>query len=186
MHVTRAELSYQDVKNAKQFKDVGKELQAWFKVQMQGGKAGVLVSHNVTVDVEFLSAEYQRVGMRFLPGMTKSLDTLNVLRRFGSLAYRKVAVEDWPQEHLTKTGKPSMCIKAIAIYALSKKSVPQEVAEVCGEHHDADADTRMVQVGLFDEEQFGKQSMYHSSDYGSIRRGHEKSRHDQQRPRSPH
>ena len=79
MHVTRAELSYQDVKNVKQFKDVGKELQAWFKVQMQGGKAGVLVSHNVTVDVEFLSAEYQRADMRFLPGMTKSLDTLNVL-----------------------------------------------------------------------------------------------------------
>ena len=162
IHLTHAGLSYEDLKHEKPFKDVAVELQSWFKVQMQGGKAGVLVSHNTAVDIQFLITEYQRAGMRFPSNMDKGLDTLKVLRRFSSLAYRRVAVEDWPEGHLTKTGKPSMGVKPCAIYALSKREPPQTFDEVCGEHHDADADTRGVQVILFDEKQFGQRSLYHT------------------------
>ena len=162
MCVTHAGLSYEDLKHEMPFKDVAVELNAWFQVQMQGSKIGVLVSHNTAVDIQFLSVEYQRAGMRLPANMDKGLDTLDVLRRFSSLAYRRVAIEDWPEGHLTKTGKPSMGVKPCAIYALSKRDPPRTFTEVCGEHHDADADTRAAQVLLFDEKQFGRRSLYHA------------------------
>ena len=52
--------------------------------------------------------------------------------------------------------KPSIGVKPCAIYALSKRDTPASFEEVCGEHHDAEADTRAVAVILFDEEQFGE------------------------------
>ena len=155
-----AGLSYEDLRKEKQFSEVGVDLQAWFINQMQGFEAGVLVSHNTAVDIQFLCAEYQRAGMRFPDGMEKGLDTLGVLKRFTSLAYRQVASEDCPEGHLTKTGKPSMGVKPCAIYALSKRDSPELLEDVCGEHHDAD--TRMVGVILFDEKQFDKRSLYHA------------------------
>ena len=95
--------------------------------------------------------------------MEKGLDTLQVLKRFASLAYRKVDPEDWSEGYLTKTDTASIGVKPCAIYALSKREVSELLSDVCGEHHDADADTRMVDVGvvLFDEKQFSKHSLYH-------------------------
>ena len=93
-YVMHAGLSHEDLKNEKSFAEVALELQAWFKQQMQGFQAGVLVSHNTAVDIQFLTVEYQRAGMHFPAGMEKGLDTLQVLKRFSSLTYRKVDPED--------------------------------------------------------------------------------------------
>ena len=142
-NVMHAELSYEDLKNEKPFAEVAVEMQAWFKQQMQGFEAGVLVSHNTAVDIQFLTVEYQRADIRFPGGMEKGLDTLQVLKRFASLTYRKVDPEDWSEGYLTKTGKTSMGFKSCAIYALSKREVSELLSDVCGELHDADSDTRM-------------------------------------------
>jgi len=94
----------------------------------------------------------------FPPAITLGLDTLGTVRRFSSLAYRKVSATDWPE--LTSKGKPSMGVKPCAIYALSKRQPPQSFEDACGDHHDAEADTRAVAVILFDSEQFGTRSLY--------------------------
>ena len=137
------------------------ELQAWFTEQMQD-KEGVLVSHNSSVDIQFLLCEYIRAGITLPSRMKYGLDTLKTLTRFSSLAYRKVTPEQWPPGYLTKTGKTSMGVKPCAVYALSKRTRPVSFAEACGNHHDADADTRAVAVILFDEKQFGNKSLYHA------------------------
>lgn len=154
-------ISYEDLKNEKQFADIAVELQAWFSEQMQD-KEGVLVSHNSSVDIQFLLCEYIRSGITLPSRMKYGLDTLKTLTRFSSLAYRKVAPEQWPSGYITKTGKTSMGVKPCAIYALSKRTRPVSFEKACGNHHDADADTRAVAVILFDEKQFGKKSLYHA------------------------
>ena len=87
------------------------------------------------------------------------LDTLKCVKRFGSVAYRKVPKEEWPL--LTDKGAPSMGVKPCAIYALRNRDPPETFASVCGEHHDADADTRAVAVVLFDWVQFQKKGLWH-------------------------
>ena len=47
------------------------------------------------------------------------------------------------------------------MHALSKRNPPEEFAVACGEHHDAEADTKAVAVILFDEAVFGTNGLYH-------------------------
>ena len=154
-------ISNSDLKNEKQFAEVVVELQAWFKHHMRD-KAGVLVSHNTPVDVQFLLCEYIRAGQQLPPQMKYGLDTLQTLNRFSTLAYRKVPADEWPPDFITKTGKTSMGVKPCAIYALSKRSTPESFEVACGQHHDADADTRAVAVILFDELLFGQKSLQYT------------------------
>ena len=147
------------------FPAVAKELNAWFNTHLQGGQTGVLVSHNNAVDVQFLLCEYLRAGIKLPKPIKYALDTLAVIKRFSSLAYRKVTINDSPwsddPDLLTTRGNPSMGVKPCAMYALSKRATPATFLEVCGEHHDAVADTRAVAVILFDKEQFGDKSLQH-------------------------
>ena len=55
-----------------------------------------------------------------------------------------------------------MGVKPCATYALSQRNPPEQFKDVCGDHHDAVADTRAVAVILFDEKQFKKSSLYHT------------------------
>ena len=143
------------------FPAVATMLNSWFLQMLNGKKVDVLVSHNTPVDVQFLVCEYMRDRKKIPEDITLVLDTCATLKRFSSVAYRKVAPADWHPDYLTKKGKPSMGVKPCAIHALHKLSPPQEFSEVCGEHHDAEADTKAVAVILFDEEQFKSQSLYH-------------------------
>ena len=54
-----------------------------------------------------------------------------------------------------------MGVKPCAIYALRHRDPPETFALACGEHHDADADTRAVAVVLFDWEQFRKAGLWY-------------------------
>ena len=141
------------------FPDVAKDLNNWFNKLLANAQCGVLVSHNTATDVQYLCCEYQRAGMKLPKKIKYVIDTLTTLRRFSSLQYRKVAPADWPE--LTKKGKLSMGVKSCAIYALSKRDKPETFVQACGEHHDADADTRAVAVILFDSDQFGNKGLYH-------------------------
>ena len=141
-------------------------LNEWFVAQLGDNKTGVLVAHNSATDAQFLSCEYQRANMLLPPQTNLVLDTLKCIKRFGSLVYRKVAKEEW--SILTDKGAPSMGVKPCAIYALRHRDPPETFALACGEHHDADADTRAVAVVLFDWEQFRKAGLWYfiSSDFG--------------------
>ena len=159
--VTMTGIRNQDLVNEKHFPEVAQILNEWLVSQLGDNTAsiGVLVSHNATTDAQFLSCEYQRAGM-LLPSQTNLvLDTLKCLKRFASLVYRKVDKEDWPQ--LTDKGALSMGVKPCAIYALRHRDPPETFAIACGEHHDADADTRAVAVILFDRQQFGKNGLWY-------------------------
>ena len=121
---------------------------------------GVLVSHNTATDIQFLLSEYIRCDKQLPKQIVLGLDTLETIRRFASVQYRKVSVESWPEA--TSTGRPSMGVKPCATYALSQRNPPEQFKDVCGDHHDAVADTRAVAVILFDEKQFKQNSLYHT------------------------
>ena len=69
-------------------------LNAWFENILQTASCGVLVSHNTATDIQFLSAEYIRAGMKLPDKVNDELNTLDVLKRFSSLCYRKVDPDD--------------------------------------------------------------------------------------------
>ena len=138
----------QDLVNEKHFPEVAKILNEWLVSQLGDKPTAVLVSHNTATDVQFLSCEYQRAGMLLPPQTNFVLNILKCLKRFPSLVYRKVDKKDWPQ--LTDKGALSMGVKPCAIYALRHRDPPESFAIACGEHHDADTDTRAVAVFLFD------------------------------------
>ena len=119
------------------------------------------MSHNTPVDIQYLLCEYLRLGVTLPPAIKLGLDTCATLKRFSSLEYRKVSVDDWPKDGLTAKGKPSMGVKPCASYALSKRDPPENFKDSCGDHHDAKADTRAVAVILFDLKQFGSRSLHH-------------------------
>ena len=163
LHVT--EISAHTVANKPQFEVVAKELNQWFERHLQGNKTGVLVSHNTPVDVQFLATEYLRSNMKLPEAVTLGLDTLATLRRFSALVYRKTTSADWPwnsdPDLITTKGKPTMGVKPCAMFALSKRQPPEKFEDACGNHHDAEADTRAVAVILFDSQQFGNKGLYH-------------------------
>lgn len=144
-----------------EFNVVARELNQWFQEQ-QNGRPGVLVSHNTAVDIQFLLCEYIRSKTPFPASIRLGLDTEKTLKRFTTIEYRKVSAEDWPggEDGLTSKGAPSMGVKYCAMYALSKRSPPQLFQDVCGQHHDAEADTKAIAVILFDQEQFSR-GLYH-------------------------
>ena len=157
-----AEIKDSDLLNEPTFPAVAKMLNRWFKAQMSAQRcnAGVLVAHNAATDFQFLQCEYIRAGIRLPSAIKHGLDTYKVLTRFSSVCYRKVPTDQWPL--LTKTGKLSMGVKPCAMYALSKRLPPQQFEDVCGEHHDAEADTRAIAVILFDLSLFGDKSLYNT------------------------
>ena len=141
------------------FPAVATQLNNWFEEMLEGKTSGVLVSHNTATDIQFLAAEYIRHGFVLPTKIRLGCDRLKTLQRFSSLIYRKVAPEDWSV--CTAKGKPSMGVKPCATYALSKRDPPETFADACGDHHDAEADTRAVAVITFDYELFGKNGLYH-------------------------
>ena len=143
-----------------EFSTVGPELNSWFEQQLGDRTQGVLVSHNTPVDIQYLCCEYIRTGLELPSRIKLGLDTLSVLKRFSTLAYRKAPISEWDTEGITKTGKLSMGVKHCASYALSKLDPPQSFREACGEHHDAEADTRAVATILFDQEVFPSTGLY--------------------------
>ena len=143
--------------NKPQFSAVATQLQQWFDEQLQG-REGVLVSHNSAVDVQFLLCEHLRAKMPLHPQIKSCLCTMATIKRFSSIKYRKVAPADWTV--LTKKGMPSMGVKPCATYALSKRQPPEDFEHACGNHHDADADTRAVAVILFDQVQFPRTGLH--------------------------
>ena len=142
------------------FSTVAVNLNAWFEEQLQGKASGVLVSHNTATDIQYLLCEYLRCGVALPAKIKLGLDTLKTLNRFSSVCYRQVPVEDWSE--VTSKGKASMGVKPCAVYALSKREPPQRFEDICGDHHDADADTRAVAVILFDQSTFGQRSLYNT------------------------
>ena len=146
--------------NEPKFPAVQRMLNNWIKEKLQNVSCGVLVSHNTATDIQFMSCEYIRCGAKLPAPVTLGLDTLKTVQRFTTICYRKVPANEWTV--ITKKGKTSMGMKPCAVYALSKRNPPQTFEEVCGEHHDAEADVKGVSVMLFDETQFGAASLYHT------------------------
>lgn len=153
------EITGQMLKDKPQFPAVARDLNQWFNHHLQG-HAGVLVSHNTAVDIQFLLCEYLRAEVQLPPTIKLGLDTCAILKRFSSLHYRNVSTEDWPEEGLTKKGNLSMGVKPCATYALGKRQPPESFEEACGDHHNAEADTRAVAVILFDQAQFPDKGLY--------------------------
>ena len=154
-----AGLSNRHLVNAPPFPVVGKMLNRWFVRQLGDIPVGVLVSHNTATDIQFLMCEYLRADMQLPAQIQLGLDTLTTLKRFKSLCYHKCAPSDWPQ--LTEKGKLSMGVKPCATFALRHRDPPESFEDACGNHHDADADTRAVSVILFDQVQFKDQGLHH-------------------------
>ena len=154
-----AEIQKSQLRNKPKWKDVVPKLNRWFDEQLEGHQTGVLVSHNTPVDIQFLMCEYMRAKTKLPSKIRLGLDTLKTTQRFSSLCYQKVSPSEWPV--LTKKGKLSMGVKPMATYALSKLDPPKSFADFCGQHHDADADTRAVHVILFDQKQFGRHGLHH-------------------------
>ena len=154
------DLTNASLRGSPEFSTVGPQLNRWFEQQLGDRTAGVLVSHNTPVDIQYLCCEYIRTGLELPSRIKLGLDTLAVLRRFSTLAYRKAPVSKWDPAGITKTGKLSMGVKHCASYALSKLDPPQSFREACGEHHDAEADTRAVAAILFDQVQFPSTGLY--------------------------
>lgn len=151
------EISNRDLVGMPTFPAVATKLNQWFEETLNGKSSAVLVSHNTATDIQFLICDYLRAGMNLPTQFKLGLDTLQTLRRYSSLPYRKVDTLEWSRicadcdnKGLTKSGKLSMGVKPCATYALSKRSPPEIFTDACGEHHDADADTRAVAVILFD------------------------------------
>ena len=153
-----ADLTNWDLRNELTFADIGPRLNRWFHDMLGDRPTGVLVSHNTPVDIQYLLCEYIRTGIELPPQIRLGLDTCATLKRFASICYRKVPKDEW--SILTKTGKNSMGVKPVAIYALSKRTPPEKFEETCGTHHDADADTKAVYVILFDQAQFGDKGLH--------------------------
>lgn len=87
-------ISYNDLRGAPSFREVGKKMNSFFVRVMQQYDAGVLVAHNGATDFQFLCCDFQRVGLTLPPKLQHTICTLQCLRRFGSLAYRKVKPQD--------------------------------------------------------------------------------------------
>ena len=133
-------ISYNDLKDAPKFSEVGRRLNDFFNKMMHNFDGGVLVAHNGSTDFQFLCCDYQRAGLQLPTKITHTLCTLQTLRRFSSLAYRKATPKEWTL--LTKTGKPSLCIKPCATFVLSKRSPPRTFESACGTHHEAVPDVK--------------------------------------------
>ena len=141
------------------FKEIATSLNEWFGTQLGDSDTGVLVSHNVATDIQFLLCEYLRAGVQVPPQITLGMDTLKTLKRFKSLVHHKVALAEWPE--LTAKGARSMCVKHICTYVLAQRDPAETFEEACGSHHDADADTKAVAIILFDKKEFGNAGLQH-------------------------
>ena len=152
-------ISYNDLRDAPKFSEVGRRLNTFFDKVLQDFDNGVLVAHNGATDFQFLCCDYQRVGLRIPAKITHTMCTLQTLRRFSSLAYRQATPEQWTL--LTKTGKPSLCVKPCATFVLSKRSPPATFESECGTHHEALPDVKGVAVMLFDYRELGNKGIWH-------------------------
>ena len=152
-------ISYSDLVDECKFPEVGRRMNNFFDRNLRGFDSGVLVAHNGATDFQFLCCDYQRAGLKLPSKITHTLCTLQLLRRFSSLAYRKSTPAQWTV--LTKTGKPSMCVDACATFTLSKRCPAGTFESVCGTHHEAKADVKGVAVMLFDHQELGKEGIWH-------------------------
>ena len=146
-------ITYSDLKNAPDFSVVGRRLNSFFEKLLNEFDAGVLVAHNGATDFQFLCCDYIRAGLQLPAKLTHQLCTLQCMRRFSSLAYRKATPDQWTL--LTKKGKPSMGVKPCANFVLSKRSPPENFESACGNHHEAQADVKGNAVILFDHRELG-------------------------------
>ena len=112
----------------------------FFDKNLRDYDAGILIAHNGATDFQFLCCDMQRAGLTLPPKLTHTICTLQCLRRFSGLAYRKATAEQWTV--LTKKGKPSMCVNACATFTLSHRPTPGTFKQVCDRHHDAHVDVK--------------------------------------------
>ena len=103
-------ISYRDLKDAPKFSEFGDRLNVIFEDILKDFDAGVLVAHNGATDFQFLCCDYQRAGLEIPKKINHTLCTLQCLRRFSALAYRKATPEQWTV--LTQSGKPSVLMPA--------------------------------------------------------------------------
>ena len=152
-------ISYRDLRDAPTFDIVGRKMNTFFCNVLQNFDAGVLVAHNGSTDFQFLCCDYIRAGLTLPPKITHTLCTLQCLRRFSGLAYRKATADEWTV--MTKQGNPSMCVNACATFVLAKRSPAGSFEMDCGRHHDAQADVKGVAVILFDHSELGDKGLWH-------------------------
>ena len=133
------------------FDKVGPKMSTWLNSHLHSVDTGVVVAHNGSTDFQFLCAHYIRHGLSLPPKLTHTLDTLKLIRRFASLAYRKASVDEWTEK--TPKGRPSFSVNACATYVLSKRNPPTDFETECGIHHDAMTDVRGVGIIMFDGNQ---------------------------------
>ena len=86
------DITERDLVTAAPFSLVGSVLVKWMHGLLNGGKAGVMVAHNGATDFQFLYASLIRAGLKLPPMIKHQLCTLQTLRRFSSLAYRKAVM----------------------------------------------------------------------------------------------
>ena len=120
-------IGYNDLKDAPSFREVGEKMNVFFSGVLRKYDAGVLIAHNGVTDFQFLSCDYQRAGLVFPAKLQHTICTLQCLRRFSGLTYRKVKPEEWSE--LTKAGKLSMDITSCATFTLQKRNPPTTFAE---------------------------------------------------------
>ena len=144
------------LKDEPSFRTVGTNLNAFFNSMYD---AGVLVAHNGSTDFQFLACDYLRAGLQLPVKIAHTMCTLKTVKRFSSLAYRKANPAQWSV--LTDKGNCSMCVNAMATFALKQKDPPATFESHCGRHHDAQADVKGVAVILFDYDLLGKNGMWY-------------------------
>ena len=152
-------ISYQDLKDAPTFKEVGLRMNRFLERVLQGFDNGVFVAHNGSTDFQFLSCDYIRAGLAIPSKIKHTICTLQCLRRFSGLAYRKATPDQWTT--LTAKGNPSMCVPACANFVLAKRTPPAKFEMVCGRHHDPVADVKGVGVMFFDYKELGTKGLWY-------------------------
>ena len=153
-------ISGYDLKNEPPFSVVGVELNKFFTAHLQDYDAGVLVAHNGSTDFQFLCCDMQRAGLVVPSKLSHTICTLQTIKRFSSLAYRKAKPEEWTV--LTAKGNTSMSIDACDTFVLSnKRSPPGNFERDYGRHHEAFADVKGVATILFDHQELGDQGLWY-------------------------
>ena len=152
-------ISKKDLQDEDGFQVVGPKMMLWLQSHVEDVDTGILVAHNGSTDFQFLCALCVRYKLTLPTKITHTFDTLVMIRRFGSLAYRKASVKEWTE--FTKKGRISYSVSACATFVLSKRSPPTDFQTVCGMHHDGMADARGLYVLLFDGDELGKAGLEH-------------------------
>ena len=150
----------QDLKDEPCLRDSVIAVNDWLGQFLDTSTVGVLAAHNGnTVDFQYFACSFIRSKVAAHPSIVYTIDTLHLIRKIKCCAYQKATVEEWTEFTPPPCRKKQMSVTACATYVLQKRETPTTFEEFCGSHHDSAADTKGVQVILWDYAALGNHGL---------------------------